>query len=183
MEIDLPYPEFLLIQDYYGDKCAERSGVPLMNHILEGLALLQFRGATIVTQKAWVLHPLLQSDEALGLNFGKISGLDPFVVAMVMEYRHRANSWLSDKVGKPVEGSEVQGCVMIGYPSAGDLIGVRAMLIADKVQNRKDFEKYHKGTHPRSAELEAYFNAWLKALDISEEEYQGYVRFLEGLGT
>jgi hypothetical protein len=49
---------------------------------------------------------------------------------------------------------------------------VREMLIADKIQNRKDFELYHKDTHPRAKELTEYFNEWMKILDISEEKYQ-----------
>jgi len=52
------------------------------------------------------------------------------------------------------------------------------MLVADKVQNRKDFLAYHKGTHARSDELDYYFKLWLRRLDISEERYQELV---EGL--
>lgn len=49
---------------------------------------------------------------------------------------------------------------------------VQHMLIADKVQNRKDFECYHLGTHPRSAERLPYFKNWLEVLGISESRYQ-----------
>jgi hypothetical protein len=46
------------------------------------------------------------------------------------------------------------------------------MLIADKIQNRKDFELYHLGKHERSSELDSYFKNWLERLDITEEFYQ-----------
>ena len=45
------------------------------------------------------------------------------------------------------------------------------MLIADKVQNRKDFMMYHLHTHQRSKELEKYFNQWLNKLSVSEEMF------------
>jgi hypothetical protein len=52
------------------------------------------------------------------------------------------------------------------------------MLIADKVQNRKDFELYHEATHPRSKELAMYFRLWLEKLGVSEENYQQYKEWL-----
>ena len=45
------------------------------------------------------------------------------------------------------------------------------MLIADKVQNMKDFITYHYKKHKRSDELMGYFNKWLDALDVSTETY------------
>ena len=41
------------------------------------------------------------------------------------------------------------------------------MLRADKVQNYKDFLSHHKGSHPRSHELDQYFHNWLARLDLS----------------
>ena len=52
---------------------------------------------------------------------------------------------------------------------------VNDMLIADKVQNRKDFLIYHYGTHPKSQDLDKYFKNWLEALNISEEKYNQIV--------
>ena len=78
---------------------------------------------------------------------------------MAIEYRNIANAYLSFK------------------PSEYDfqlspLEDVNTMLIADKIQNSKDFEIYHKGTHPRSERLEEYFGQWLKKLGVSEEKYR-----------
>jgi len=52
------------------------------------------------------------------------------------------------------------------------LFEVNEMLIADKVQNKKDFMKYHFGKHDRSNELFRYFNKWLDALTVDNLSYQ-----------
>lgn len=38
------------------------------------------------------------------------------------------------------------------------------MVLADKIQNRKDFRLYHKGKHKRSKQLSAYFDIWIEFL-------------------
>jgi len=43
---------------------------------------------------------------------------------------------------------------------------VKYMLLADKLQNYKDFKRYHKGEHLRTEELDSYFNKWLDYLDV-----------------
>ena len=87
----------------------------------------------------------------------------------VMEYRANANEWLSDKVS----------CTQAyGVPPIPRLEQVKLMLIADKVQNFKDFLKYHKGTHPRSDDLEIYFRVWLARLNVSDTKYNDIVNCL-----
>lgn len=54
--------EYGLVADWYGESTAKRSGVPLINHIHEGLTILDTIGADVVTQSAFCLHPLLQHD-------------------------------------------------------------------------------------------------------------------------
>ena len=44
------------------------------------------------------------------------------------------------------------------------------MLIADKVQNYKDFLLYHYGIHERSNQLNQYFINWLSYLGIDNSE-------------
>jgi hypothetical protein len=48
---------------------------------------------------------------------------------------------------------------------------VNEMLVADKVQNRKDFLLYHRGKHERSDALDLYFRRWLERLGVSEERF------------
>lgn len=158
--------EIELIKAHYGDRTAERSGVPLINHIHEGLIVLSEISAWHASYSVYALHPLVQKDEdyVAGLNTFKSAGISPKVAAHVVEYRHTANAWLSDKVGP--------GLILNGVPKLSPSKIVNDALIADKVQNRADFELYHKGTHDRSRELELYFNVWLNALGVKEEHYQ-----------
>lgn len=166
--------ELEAITQFYGDRCAERSGVPLINHIREGLVVLDYIGATDAAKRAFCLHPMFQADKDLKENADSL-GLpnDPYVIALVMEYRNQANAWLSDKVFTDKDDRTGKEVVMHAFaPTPGPLADVRDMLIADKVQNFKDFETYHKGTHERSAELQHYFETWLEVLDVSRSEYE-----------
>jgi hypothetical protein len=158
-------PHFQAIKSYYGEQCAKRSGVPYIKHIQEGLVVLDTIHATQHAHEAYCLHPILQADEALAPAFLPESVLHKFPIdlyslALAMEYRYIANSYLSHRTINSL--SEIK---------LSPLNEVQQMLIADKVQNRKDFEQYHKTTHPRSAKLDLYFRNWLTVLGISEERY------------
>lgn len=163
----LNWPEYNAVKEFYGDRKAERSGVPLIQHIQEGLTVMECELASVAARKAYCLHPLFQNDAELttvGLNYclSQFEGsITPAVILMVMEYRARANAWLSDKVG--LYDGEI---ILQGKPDYGPMEAVRLMLIADKVQNYKDFMLYHYGTHARSAELKRYFEAWFVALRV-----------------
>lgn len=157
--------EFMLVAQYYHGRVATRSQVPLINHIFEGLQVMKYIGAAPRAMRAYCLHPLMQDDELIKDNFDKLcKRLDTDVVALSVEYRSKANAWLSDKVLVMANGS----CLISGLPDPGPLIDVKHMLIADKVQNYKDFVIYHKATHSRSQELDAYFKAWFRVLGISD---------------
>lgn len=163
--------EYKAIQEYYGERTAERSGVPLMQHIDEGLLILELIGSTKDAMRAFCLHPLFQSDEDLAktLEDNKLYVFSTRCVTLAMEYRARANDWLSEKVDRQAvmtfNGKLSSELVQIGKPAAGPLLEVKQMLIADKVQNYKDFLKHHS-EHPRADELNHYFFEWFKALDI-----------------
>lgn len=153
--------EYRLISKHYGDRVANRSQVPLINHINEGLVVLGRVGATDDAKRAYCLHPLLQGDADLKANFNLVANCcSPAVVMLAMEYRSVANEYLSAKVNT---GHKIR---------LSPLYEVNDMLVADKVQNYKDFIIHHRGTHPRTYELDVYFNDWLDVLDITEEGFQ-----------
>lgn len=154
--------EYKAIKDFYGDRCAKRSGVLLMNHIDEGLKILDYLNASDDAKAAYCLHPLCQSDEDLRfhVNAAFWYNCKPRVIILALEYRSVANEYLSHREISSIEEIRLS-----------PLREVFDMLTADKVQNYKDFLKYHKHTHVRSVELTEYFNNWLARLDISEQDF------------
>lgn len=142
---------YRIIQKHYGESTAKRSGVKLMNHIDEGIVILKSIGADTITIDAYCLHPILQSDEAFNQNykmdFKKVSTES---LLLAMEYRRVANSYLSkDKIED-----------FVGFTNNK----IKQMLLADKIQNEKDFKLYHEATHERSKELREYFDNWINIL-------------------
>jgi len=154
--------EYHDIEVFYGNEISNRSGVRLMNHIDEGLAILEWIGASEEAKRAYCLHPIFQTDEILPLYCDELS-VNHKILVRVMEYRSVANEYLSKR--------EIQSIEEIRLSPLKD---VNDMLIADKIQNRKDFEIYHEATHPRSKELAKYFKNWMERLNISEQMYQDY---------
>ena len=157
------YPEYKLIERYYESQIAERSGVLKMNHINEGLIILDSIEASIQAKKAYCLHPLLQSDADLKINYRREihtykeeDRIDFQSIVMAMEYRAVANAYLSQK-----------GINSIDEIKLSPLRDVNNMLIADKIQNYKDFMKYHEYAHDRKRELFSYFHNWFEALNIT----------------
>jgi hypothetical protein len=160
--------EYKLIEKFYGDRVAKRSGVPLINHINEGLTVLSAIGAVETAKRAFCIHPLLQADVDLQENYYIASFVDHHTLLLAMEYRSVANEYLSDKV-------DTEQKIRLS-----PLLEVNEMLIADKVQNYKDFVTYHYGTHARSDELNRYFHKWLAALDVSLGQYQNLCSAIDG---
>lgn len=152
--------EYKLIAKHYGDRVAKRSQVPLINHINEGLIILESIKAVETTKKAFCLHPLFQADEDLQENYYMASFVEPHVLLLTMEYRNIANAYLSDKIDTDWK------------LKLSPILEVNEMLIADKVQNYKDFATYHYGTHERSDALNRYFHKWLEALNVSYDQYE-----------
>ena len=150
--------EYAAIAAWYGDRTAKRSGVRLIQHIDEGLVLLERIGASDIAKRAFCLHPLVQSDADLAASFARIGELtdDPRVLVVAMEYRNIANATLSTRA--------IAGADDIPLSPLAD---VNAMLVADKLQNYKDFLLHHAATHPRSAALDRYFRLWLDRLDVA----------------
>ncbi|WAM23105.1 hypothetical protein [Myxococcus sp. NMCA1] len=166
--------EYRAIQAFYGQRRARRSGIPYLHHIDEGLWVLRALGASEQAQRAYCLHPLVQDVDKRAAAWAQAlaTGADlmsppvegvsdnPRVLALALNYRETANAALSHRPDLKGPGD----IALSTEPAVND------MLRADKVQNYKDFIRHHRGTHPRSAELERYFQAWLARLEVSPEQ-------------
>jgi hypothetical protein len=152
--------EYRAIEAAYGDRRAERSQIYLMHHIDEGLQILVARGASDRACRAFCVHPLVQDDATLAASFPHIAELtdDPAVLALALEYRNIANAALSTRA--------LASAADIALSPLGD---VNDMLVADKLQNWKDFVLAHQGSHPRSDALERYFALWHERLGVLGE--------------
>lgn len=160
--------EYKLVMQHYADKDtlggrrARRSRMYLMNHIDEGVYIMQRRGVRLDAQRAFCLHPLLQDDADLKENFGICSSwVDARVMGYALEYRNIANAYLSHRSIKNVD--EI---------ALSPLPEVNEMLVADKIQNYKDFILYHADTHRRASELDEYFSFWLERLNVVEDYWK-----------
>ena len=163
-------PEYSAILAFYNTRTAARSKVPLMNHINEGLVILDRIDASSEAMAGFCLHPLFQNDNEL-TTVGYQYTLDRLgqptsirAVMLTMEYRRVANAYLAHH--------DTTSIVLSPLKEVND------MLVADKVQNRKDFLKHHLGTHPNSTRLDQYFKDWMVALDVTDEMY---IHLTEGL--
>lgn len=170
----MPYDStsYRKISIFYGDRRSKRSNVFYMNHIDEGLYILSKLGVNEKVCDAYCLHPIYQADLDLHSLFYKTNwdlplfkGDDSELIILAMEYRNIANAYLPKRVISTIEDI-----------SLSPLEEVNMMLWADKIQNRKDFEKYHMGKHPNSERLKRYFQDWFERLCISEAFYQECVK-------
>lgn len=159
--------EYAAIQDAYEGKFAQRSGVPYIQHIDEGLWVLDQIGASQNARLAYCLHPLCQGDSDLG-TFDSTLASSPQVLMAAIEYRNTANAYLSHHWAEPNRVAKTS-----------PLSDVNEMLLADKVQNFKDFEVHHLGTHPNSDALNAYFREWLKTLGVGIGVYRYFANGLK----
>lgn len=167
----LDWFEYKMMQSHYGSDVAKRTGLFLMNHVDEGICIMTDYKAHEDAIKAFVIHPLIQDDEqvlsaslgGLATNFNinqlVIEGISARVLLLCMEYRKVANAYLC----KPETDNWTMEDIKFACPLVVE--DVRLMLIADKVQNYKDFLQYHALTHPRRSELFKYFNNWIDYLD------------------
>ncbi len=153
------------IKQKYGKRKAKRSGLPYINHINEGLILLIDMDAGRDVLEAWCLHPIYQDDKALyeqlysRVPVGKPWNATLHATLMAMEYRAVANAYLSNRKIAHIDEIKLSSITQINM-----------MLIADKLQNYKDFYFHLMWFSGMSAkkrmELNTYFMNWLKKLGI-----------------
>lgn len=161
-----------LVSEFYGDDRAERTGIPYINHIHEGISILKDLGASEEVQDAYALHPIFQmvskpDEHPLLVNLGEY--LESYPVFLAREYKKTANAYLC----KPHYRSPDDKIKLSEHPD------VNLMLIADKIQNRKDFETHYENQEDKEVfghadRLAQYFRNWLRALNVTEEEYEHY---------
>ncbi len=161
--------EYELIQTYYGFQTAERSQVPLINHIDEGLQILEMINASRAAKRAYCLHPMVQEDDALEKNWLLLSDIESQIMLFAIEYRNIANQYLS-----------IREIGSLHEIRLSPLVTVNHMLVADKVQNYKDFRLYHYGKHERSEELNQYFHNWFIRLNLTVNAVEDYIARLSG---
>lgn len=158
-------PEYKMVEKFYGDGRANRSKIWFMNHIDEGMIILKHLKKSEAAMAGFCLHPLTQDDENLAKHFAMLSQEgNPYNVGLSLEYRNIANAYLSKRTIQSLDDIHLS-----------PLQEVNDMLMADKIQNYKDFIVAHLGTHPRSDILENYFNNWLEKLGCRE----GFNWFIE----
>ena len=153
---------YKLIEKVYGNTRANRSKLFYMNHIDEGLAILKSRNCDIQTMEAFCLHPILQVGSLFQKHFDELKSqkISQYTRILATEYAEVANEYLSPR--KIVSIDEIR---------LSHFDEVNEMLVADKIQNRKDFRLF-KNKYGNAEELEFYFDSWLKRLSVSEEEYR-----------
>lgn len=158
-----------MVQEFYGAKRAERTGLPLINHIEEGVKVLVELNASPEVIDAFIIHPVYQTldnpDDTL-LVKGNSRHLHPKAIEFAKAYKETANSYLCKPHYRGPE-DEIR---------LSEFWQVNLMLVADKVQNRKDFELHYehqedKEVFNRTEELAQYFKNWLKALGVPESVY------------
>lgn len=149
---------YQLIAKTYGEEKAQRSGVPLMNHIDEGLSILMAlpyvdsRSEDVLA--AYCLHPIVQN--GMDVVIPESLHRAKFIAELYSLY---ANKTLCDKDFSTISDISKKLAYLPKMPKQ-----IAYLLLADKVQNFKDFNLYHKGVHPRSAELQQYFTTWIAYL-------------------
>lgn len=152
--------EYQIVSKYYELKRAARSDLPYMNHIDEGVKIIADLNSwdwpvRLRAAKGFCLHPIVQRDAALEVNYRLFEDfqVSPTSLILAVEYRSVANEYLSDRVVRQL--AEIR---------LSPITEVNLMLLADKIQNRKDFKTHHEKTHQRSKELTIYFRNWIERL-------------------
>lgn len=171
---------FEMIEDFYGDERAERSGVLKIRHIREGLAVLnEMPDIAEVTKAAYCIHPIIQSDADFlaELQNRNLQHARSDVLMLAVEYRSVANSYLSKDYWNFLSDhiARVELVMKLNLNNH-----VAHMLIADKIQNCKDFERYNQDVE-NAGTLHHYFRDWLHLLNVEEDDYQRMVEIMDNV--
>ena len=89
--------EYFYISKVYGDNRAKRSGLPLMNHIDEGLDILNILDSSDEAKRAFCIHPIFQSENLIDYRndyLGMITDEDFIIAVLARKYSVLANRFL-----------------------------------------------------------------------------------------
>ena len=175
--------EYFYISKVYGDKKAKRSGLPLMNHIDEGLDILNILDSSDEAKRAFCIHPIFQSENLIDYRndyLGMINDEDFVIGGLARKYSVLANRFLCKPQTDNWDKTEIVR-QLIAANGGGHIISadISNMLLADKTQNYKDFMLYHYGIHERSNELFNYFYLWIHVLTPKVINLTGLNNWLE----
>jgi len=161
--------EYKLITDHYRGEYADRSGRHKMEHIKEGCRLLVGWQRPDVEHQAFCLHPLVETE---GFTYERKHSY--ILAAEMMKF---ATAYLC----RPeTDDITYRGSRTYLFKYLGPMSEACAwLLLADKVQNRSDFMKYHAFTHARADMLIRYFDLWIQTLHtyyLPKEQFNGKAR-------
>lgn len=161
---------YKVIEEFYKDKATSK-GIPYINHIDEGVGHLENLHVSDVIINAFILHPFVQCVNLKGTykdclltekeleKHINIFEIKPEIAYELLLYRKFANSYLC----RPETDDYT---IIEAYEDVEELAKYQntiRMLIADKLQNFKDFLLYRQD-HPRAKQLTTYFTYWLSIL-------------------
>ena len=175
--------EYFYISKVYGDNRAKRSGLPLMNHIDEGLDILNILDSSDEAKRAFCIHPIFQSENLIDYRndyLGMITDEDFIIAVLARKYSVLANRFLCKPETDNWDKTEIVR-QLITANGGGPIISadISNMLLADKTQNYKDFMLHHYGIHERSNELFNYFHLWIHVLNPKVINLTGLNNWLE----
>lgn len=169
------YKYYSVIDSFYKGMSTSK-GVPYINHINEGIVHLENMKVDDDVINAFILHPFVQCVNLKGtykdclltekelekhINIFKI---EPEIAFELLLYRKYANSYLCREATDNFSIHDAYGYLK----NLNNYQTTVKMLIADKLQNFKDFLLYRQD-HPRKEFLNRYFTIWLNILaNISE---------------
>ena len=169
------YKYYSVIDNFYKGMSTSK-GVPYINHINEGINHLENMKVDDDVINAFILHPFVQCVNLKGTykdclltekeleKHINIFEIEPEIAFELLLYRKYANSYLCRETTDNFS-------IHDAYRYLNNLINYQTtvkMLIADKLQNFKDFLLYRQD-HPRKEFLNQYFTIWLNILaNISE---------------
>ena len=163
------YPEYDLAKTILSSRKTHRTGISHFVHVEEGLIILNNLTDDADTKGAFCLHPLIQKTSDFIDNYICLKDCSPISVALAVEYRWIANQgtryYLETNPGAKIILSE--------------FLEINHMLIADKIQNRKDFLATFNRNDSEFDALDQYFKNWMEALKISEPEYGIHVELID----